>query len=303
VAEEWRLPPVYGVHHPFRSSVVAGGGGVPIQLHRSGQGPPVILLHGFPDQWTTWSAQIDPLVDAGYSVLVPELRGYGRSGRPPGPGSYRVSALVEDLLAVIAAAGGRASLVAHDWGGVIAWALALRSPAAIDRLAILNAPHPHIFRRRVLRPPQLFRSWYVFLFQIPRLPEWLLSRRDFVALRRLLRDAVPRDPSAAERVEALVSAFRPPGALRAAIDYYRAARARGGAKVASAPGDGMVAVPTLVLWGARDPALGLELTHQLARYVPDLRLRVLPAAAHWIQHEEPDTVTRELLAFLAPMEG
>jgi pimeloyl-ACP methyl ester carboxylesterase len=153
-----------------------------IRLHyvEAGTGPLVLLLHGFPEFWGSWRHQIPALADAGFRVLAPDLRGYNLSSKPAGVESYRVAELVGDVVGLIRHAGEeRATVVGHDWGGAIAWATAMRRGERIHRLIILNAPHPAAYLRELRRPGQLLRSWYVFFFQLPLLPECLVRARDY----------------------------------------------------------------------------------------------------------------------------
>ncbi|HEX2167325.1 MAG TPA: alpha/beta hydrolase [Longimicrobiales bacterium] len=160
--------------------------GVNLHVARRGTGPPVVLLHGFPENWTSWRHQMAPLAEAGFTVLAPDLRGYNDSGAPEGLEPYAIDHLVSDVAAIVQSTPqGRAHIVGHDWGGIIAWHFAAAHPELTGSLAILNAPHPSVFLRRVRRPPQLFRSWYAAFFQLPVLPEAALRAFDFAAIRRL----------------------------------------------------------------------------------------------------------------------
>jgi epoxide hydrolase 4 len=164
------------------------GDGVSLHAVRAGAGPPVILLHGFPEHWISWRRQIAPLAEAGFSVIVPDLRGYNLSDRPAGRDAYYLRHLVADVRALVRTSGApQAHIVGHDWGGVIAWAFAWMHPELTKSLVVLNAPHLDLYLHKVWRPPQMLRSWYVLLFRIPRLPEWLLSRRGHRLVREILR--------------------------------------------------------------------------------------------------------------------
>jgi epoxide hydrolase 4 len=299
---------------------------VDLHVMRAGEGPPVVLLHGFPENWRSWRRQVEPLVAAGYSVWLPDLRGYNLSERPAHRSAYRLRHLVADAAAVIRAAGRaagqaagreRAHLGGHDWGGVIAWLLAEQRPQLVDRLVIANAPNLRLYREELRRPRQAVRSWYVLFFQLPWLPERVLAARDFGAIRHALRRAPSGPAFTPAEIEAYVDALRPPGALTAALDYYRAnfpgrvgglrrrpaavpllvVRARDGGRGwrARAP----VEAPTLVLWGERDPALTVGLLDGLDRVAPGARVHRIPSAGHWVQNEAAGEVTRALLAFLA----
>ncbi|MEX2582339.1 MAG: alpha/beta hydrolase [Gemmatimonadota bacterium] len=273
------------------------GDGVHLHVVRAGEGPPVVLLHGFPENWTTWLHQIDALVDAGFSVLAPDLRGYGASDRPRERDAYRIERLAADVAGVIRAAGAeRATIVGHDWGGLIAWLVAGPYPELVGRLVILNAPHPRIFRRQVLRSSQALRSWYLLPAQIPIVAEAVLSAADFRVLRTMFR-VMPVRPHAfsSARIDAFIDDLKRPGALTAALEYYRANRRLRGAV---GGGVGRIDVPTLVLWGERDPALGTALLNGLDELVADLSIVRFADVGHWIQNEAPEEINREILRFL-----
>ena len=254
-------------------------------------GPPVLLLHGFPEFWRAWERQIGPLARAGLRVIVPDLRGYNLSEKPAGVAAYRLSTLQRDIAGLIRALGyERAHVVGHDWGGIIAWALAIRQPEVVRRLVILNAPHPGAARRALRRPAQWRRSWYILFFQLPWLPERFLQRFGRWALRGVNPDAyTPRD------LALYHEAWDQPGAATAMINYYRALRLTTGEHAAL-----QVRAPTLVLWGERDMALLPELADGLERWVPDLRVVRFPHASHWVMRDEPLRVNNLISAFLAP---
>jgi len=271
-----------------------------IPLHfdeaRPARGEPtshVVLLHGFPEFSYAWRRQLPALAAAGYRTLAPDLRGYGRSPRPPRVCDYRIDLLVADVVSLIdRECGGRAHLVGHDWGGVIAWWLAMHHPRAVDRLVILNAPHPAAYLRELRRPAQLLRSWYILFFQLPWLPEFMMRSNDFASLRRVFTDDARLS---AEEAENYVTAFRDRRSLTAAVNYYRAAF-RG--VRATAARTRKIDAPTLLVWGERDRYLVPGLTRGLAPWVPDLRIERLPRATHWIHHDEPGRVNELLLSFL-----
>jgi pimeloyl-ACP methyl ester carboxylesterase len=263
--------------------------GIDIHYVEAGHGPLVVLLHGFPEFWYGWRRQIPALAEAGFRVVAPDLRGYNRSERPSGIAAYRMDALVEDVVAVIGSMGGQAVLVGHDWGGVIAWYTAMHHPASVRRLVILNAPHPAAYARELRRlSSQWWRSAYAGFFQLPRLPEKLWRARDFALLRRVLRGG-PADDE--EDIRRYVEAFAAPGALSAALHYYRAALRCPRPRVRP------IDLPTLILWGERDRYLSSALTRGLEPWVRDLTVERLPRATHWLHHEEPDTVNTRIAAF------
>jgi pimeloyl-ACP methyl ester carboxylesterase len=258
-------------------------------------GPLVILLHGFPEFSYAWRNQVGPLVDDGWRVLVPDQIGYNLSDKPVGLENYDIDALADDVLRLAESAGYRTfSLVGHDWGGIVAWWLALRDPDRIERLAILNAPHPATMTRYAMtHPTQMLRSWYVLFFQIPGLPEALLRAGGYRMARRLLTGTSRGDAFSRHDLDHYQEAWSRPGALTAMINWYRALRKR--RKLRSE----RVRVPTMILWGERDAALEFPLALAALRRCDQGRLFRFPNATHWLQHEEPEDVNHLLRAFLS----
>lgn len=270
-----------------------------MRLHTaiSGDGPPVILLHGFPENGHSWRHQVPALVSAGYSAWVPNLRGYPPSDISPWRRDYHLRYLVNDVAAIVAATGhAKAHVIGHDWGGIIAWAFAGAFPSLLDKLVILNAPHMQIYAEKVLQTSQFFRSTYVGFFQLPLLPEQMLSAGNFFLLRQMFRNLPAcRDAFSNEDIAKYVECLAHPGALKAALDYYRENLMSGGMAMARSA---RTNAPVLVIWGGKDPSLGTFLLEGLERFAPRLRIRHIPRAGHWVQNEVPDEVNRELLAFL-----
>src|SRR3954469_11330917 len=195
-----------------------------VKLHyvEAGDGPLVVLLHGFPEFWYGWRNQIAPLVKAGFRVVAPDLRGYNLSSKPDRFTDYTADKMAADISGLIHELGAESAMVVgHDWGGSIAWSLAMNHPEVVDRLAILNAAHPRRLNEGLRHPRQLLRSWYFFYFQFPRLPERRARRRHWRFFKRFLR--APRPPYTAEELDRYVEAWSQPGAATAMIDYYRAA--------------------------------------------------------------------------------
>jgi pimeloyl-ACP methyl ester carboxylesterase len=272
--------------------------GLGLHYVEAGAGPPVVLLHGFPEFWYSWRHQLPALAAAGFRALAPDLRGYNESDRPAGPRNYRLGLLVEDVAGLISQLGGRAAVVGHDWGGVLAWELAMRRPEVVGRLVVLNAPHPAAFRRELSNPVQWLRSWYVLFFQLPWLPEWLLGAGDYALLERALRRQPARpDAFTPEDVRRYKEALGRPGARTAALNYYRALFRY--PRELSRPVR-RVTAPTLLIWGERDAYLGSGLSRGLGRWVSDLRVERLPGASHWVQNDDPARVNRLLIEFLRP---
>jgi pimeloyl-ACP methyl ester carboxylesterase len=278
-----------------------------VRLHwvEAGAGPLVVLLHGFPEFWYEWRHQIPALAAAGFRVVAPDLRGYNLSEKPKGVGSYRVSVVLEDVVALIRHLGAeRAHLAGHDWGGVIAWRLGIRRPEVVERLAIITAPHPAVFGRELMHPRQFLRSWYAGFFQLPLLPEAVFRANDHAMLERILRNS-PRKPGAYtdDDIRLYKEAVSQPGALTAMINYYRAfgrRTARGrheGDGAGGGDGDSVVRRPTLVIWGEQDSALTTHNLDGLEAYVPDLRIERIPDASHWVPADAPERVNELLVGF------
>lgn len=253
-------------------------------------GTPVVLLHGFPETAASWELAIPELTRAGYRVLAPDQRGYSPRARPGGRRAYRSSELVRDVLALAQAAGAeRFHVVGHDFGAAVAWALAMREPERLLTLTALSVPHPAAFRRAALTGPQGLRSWYMAFFQLPWLPEAMLTARDWGNFERnLLRSGLPQ--SFADRYTAHL---REPGALTAALNWYRGLRPIADARTTR------VEVPALLVWGTRDAYVHAAGVHLTQRYMTGpYRLAVLEGVNHWIPETAPEQVVELLLPHL-----
>lgn len=272
--------------------------GVRLHYVEAGSGPLVVLLHGFPEFWYCWRHQIPALTAAGYRVIAPDMRGYNLSEKPNGVAHYQVEPLAEDVAALIRHAGEeRAVVVGHDWGGVVAWQTAILQPQVVERLIVLNAPHPAAMARELRKPAQLLRSAYVFFFQAPLLPEALFRANRYVLLERLFRsDPVRPDAYTDDDIRRYKRALDQPGALTAALNYYRALSRRD-PRVAFAPPPPIDA-PTLLIWGDQDRALGVGLTEGLERWVPGIRVAHIADSSHWVQNDQPEQVNALMLDFL-----
>jgi pimeloyl-ACP methyl ester carboxylesterase len=258
-----------------------------------------VLLHGFPEFWFSWRFQIPALAAAGFRVVAPDMRGYNLSSRPADVAAYEIGRLAGDVRDLIRWCGADSAFVAgHDWGAAVAWATAINHPEVVERLAILNVPHPRRMLAGLRTAQQLRKSWYMFFFQLPWLPERLVRARDWSALRRgFERDARPGAFTPAD-IDRYIEAWSRPGAAQGMINYYRAAFRR-----PPHPADRRfrkVTAPTRVIWGERDRHLGAELAEPDRADVPHLESVVrLPRASHWVHQDEPERVTELLVEFFA----
>jgi len=278
-------------------------GDVRLHVTEAGDGPPVVLLHGFPELAHSWRHQIPVLADAGFRVAAPDLRGFGRSDRPSQVEDYGIAALAGDVAGLVTELGGSAHLVGHDWGGSLAWVLASRAPAIVRSLTILNSPHPVASAEaRRESDAQRAKSWYMLLFQFPGVAETWLSADDFANLRAFVFDTAAPGTFSDEDREVFLDALRQDGALTAALNYYRA-NMPPASWVREPPQLPPVEVPTMLVWGEADAYLGLELLDRsVTKCAGPLRVERLPGVGHWIQQEAPDDVGRLLVDWLRAQE-
>ncbi len=272
--------------------------GQTFEVAMAGEGKKLALcLHGFPELHYSWRHQIPMLVEKGYRVWAPNLRGYGGSSKPEGIDSYRLNTLVEDVASLIDASGAEeVTLIAHDWGAIIAWHFAIKKVRPLTRLVIMNVPHPKCAQREIRHWYQLRKSWYIFFFQIPWLPEWLLGLNGAVRIKQAFsKMAVDKSRFPDEDLQIYADAASRPGALRAMINYYRALlRTKDGREI----GGAMVHIPTLMVWGEEDAAIDIRCTDGTEEWVPDLELHRLPGVSHWVQQEAPEKVNAILRDWL-----
>lgn len=273
-------------------------GDVTLHTVLAGEGPLVVLLHGFPEFWYSWRYQIPALASAGFRVAAPDMRGYNLSSKPKGVRQYTMPVLAKDVARLIDALGeSKATVVGHDWGANVAWIFAMQHPDKLERLAILNVPHPVVFQKGLKKWSQLKKSWYVFFFQLPWLPERFMLRGDVRSLRAMLhRDPIHKEAFSKEDVERYVEAFRQPGAATATINYYRAVF-----RMKKEESRGLIRpiqAPVLVIWGDQDRYLGVELAQPPTKLVPNVRVEHIPDASHWVQCDAAEKVNPLLVGFL-----
>ncbi len=277
-------------------------GGVRIHVVEDGNAnaAPVVFAHGFPEFWWSWRHQLEACAAAGFRAVAMDLRGFGESDRPQDVASYALPLALNDVTAVIDSVGGSATVVGHDWGGALAWAYAAFIPDKVDRLVVMNAPHPNAYRHVRTHLPQLQASWYMFLFQFEGVAEEVLSRNDYELFRTWFygtaRVELPRSD-----IARYIEAFARPGALTAGLNWYRA----------NVPPEALLAdqrvelpaitCPTMLLWGIDDPYLTYDLGRRAGEFVEGpYAFHALPETGHWIQQERPEEVNELLMAFLGP---
>ena len=281
-----------------------------MRLHFASAGAPgrpmVLFVHGFPEAWFAWEAQLEAFGANFYAVAV-DLRGFNLSAKPADLDAYRPKKIVEDLAMLIAHLGYRETrIVAHDWGGALTWNLAIFAPQCVRKLVIVNAPHPGVFAR-LLRddPGQQKASQYMLLFCSPQ-AETILSRDNYAALvDAVLGSGLKSGVFNEDDRNAYIAAWSQAGALTGGLNYYRAARvgppqpgAESTGNFAVDPTKLMVRVPTLVIWGEKDTALLTANLDGLEQFVPELTVRRIPEGTHWVTHEKPDEVNGYIHEFL-----
>ncbi|MFZ1154104.1 MAG: alpha/beta hydrolase [Solirubrobacteraceae bacterium] len=272
------------------------GGGVRLHYVEAGEGPLVVLLHGFPEFWYSWRRQIPVLAAAGFHVVAPDMRGYDLSDKPQSWRAYDAGLLADDIAGLIKSFGEKdAYVVGHDWGAAVAYTVAMSHPEVVRRLAILNVPHTARMLEGFRTLKQLRKSWYMFFFQIPKLPEYLIGRDNFSFAKRSLRSD-SKDAFSDEDLERYVAAWSQPGALTGMINYYRAALRRSPGKTLAQMRP--IQAQTMVIWGMLDRHLGSELAEPAPEWVPNLRMERIPEATHWVQHDAPERVNELLIDFL-----
>ena len=269
--------------------------GVNLHYVTQGSGPLMLMLHGFPEFWYSWRYQI-PEFATDFKVVAPDLRGYNDSDKPEPQSAYVMNELVRDVEGIISGLGyEKCVLVAHDWGGGIAWNFAYNYPQMVERLIIMNCPHPAKFSEGLRTPQQLLRSWYIFFFQLPVIPELFAQSQDYQFIENAFTGmAIKKSAFSTEDINAYKDAAAKRGALTAMINYYR--------NILGSPmfnqNSSILEVPTLMIWGEEDTALGKELTYGTESYVEDFQIRYISNCSHWVQQEQPELVNQYMREFL-----
>lgn len=284
------------------TTIKVAANGLAFAVDTCGSGNKLALfLHGFPESRYSWRYQLPLMADLGYTAWAPDLRGYGKSDCPPEMADYAMPKLLDDVTGLIDAARqrgitGPVTIIAHDWGAVIGWRYVLSAPRPVAAFIVMNLPHPKKFAAGLKTLKQFKKSWYVFFFQVPRLPEFMLGRRRAAAIGKLFSDmAIDKSRFPAAVLDVYRNNAAQPGRLTAMLNYYRAALRLPPPR----PPSVMLEVPTLMIWGEADSALGKELTYGTGALVSDFTLHYLPNVSHWVQQEAPEQVNRLMTDWLA----
>ncbi|BBD62347.1 alpha/beta hydrolase fold protein [Nostoc sp. HK-01] len=268
--------------------------GVKLHYVTQGTGPLMLMLHGFPEFWYSWRHQIPEFAE-NFQVVALDLRGYNDSEKPKEQSAYVMDEFIKDVEGVIKGLGHeKCILLGHDWGGAIAWCFAYAHPEMLEKLIVLNLPHPAKFSQGLSTPQQLLRSWYMFLFQLPVIPEFLLQAFDYQPIAQTIQGtAVNKNAFTASDLEAYKKAAAKSGALTAMLNYYRNIFSH----FLPNKNWGILDVPTLLIWGENDTALGKELTYGTDTYIRNLQIQYIPNCGHWVQQEQPELVNRYISEF------
>jgi pimeloyl-ACP methyl ester carboxylesterase len=252
------------------------------------EGKPVFLLHGFPDTWFGWEAQIEPLAEAGFRVIVPDQRGYNLSDKPKGISSYRMKTLIEDIIGLADTLGyDQFSLAGHDFGAMVGWNLAMYYPARLERVAIANVPHPVVMQKFIrTNLSQMRKSWYAFFFQLPYIPEWILKANNWQALTSALPEKLTEKERSRYR-----QAWAQPGAMTGMINWYRAIWRHPRRLMTASP----IEVLTLVIWGQQDRHISYEMAQLSVNTCATGRLVTFEDASHWVMRDKSKEVSKLLI--------
>lgn len=260
-------------------------------------GPLVVLLHGFPEFWFGWKNQIQPLAEKGYRVVAPDQRGYNLSDKPEGIDNYTVDYLRDDVIGIIKHFQKETAIViGHDWGGAVAWHLAATRPEYVEKLIVLNIPHPQAMPRVLKKNPlQWMKSSYIAFFQLPNLPEKALGMGEFKAMQQGIQQSSNPDTFSKQEIEQYKAAWSQSDALTAMLNWYRAIR-RGSFRQIP---ETKIKVPVRIIWGVGDQFLSPMLAKESMSFCEEVNLAFVGEATHWIQHEQPEIVNRLIDQFIS----
>jgi pimeloyl-ACP methyl ester carboxylesterase len=272
--------------------------GINFHYVTQGEGQLMLMLHGFPEFWYSWRYQI-PEFAKDYKVVALDLRGYNESDKPKELAAYAMTELLKDVAGVITGLGYESCiLVGHDWGGAIAWKFAYTYPQMVDKLIVMNIPHPAKFIEGLYAPQQLLKSSYIFFFQLPFLPEWTIQANDYQLFASAFSEiAIDKNIFTQADLEAYKDAAAKRGALTAMLNYYRYSFQKYFQKPSKKWE--VLEIPTLMIWGENDRFLGKELTYGTENYVKNLTIKYIPNCSHWVQQEQPELVSQYMQEFLS----
>jgi len=282
-------------------TIIIQANGINFEVDTCGEGDCLALcLHGFPEHSVSWRFQMPMLAELGYTVWAPNLRGYGNSDAPRELEAYSLEVLMQDVSSLIEVSGcNEVVLIAHDWGAVIAWHFAMREPDRLKKLIICNVPHPVPASAALSNGlEQLKKSWYIFFFQLPWFPEWLMTQNKDGMGQMISNSATHPENFSADVIDLYNENASRPKNLTAMLNYYRALVRGGGAARQRRLGYPVISLPTLMVWGEADMALTVETTYGTDAQVSNLTMRYLPGISHWVQQDAPDSVNAMISAFL-----
>jgi len=286
------------LHHEF-----ANINGIKMHYVTIGEGPLIVFLHGFPEFWRSWKNQIS-FFSKKFKVVALDMRGYGETERPVKVGEYRIEKLARDVTELIDSLGQKkATVVGHDWGGAVAWATAMMNPSFVEKLIVMNAPHPAIVQRNAFRNyAQMQKSWYMFFFLLEKAPEKVLSSNNFEILKHMFEISIKRkDRFSLSDIEEYVSSWSKEGGITGGLNYYRAnLNEEFWGNLGESIPFPKINIPTLQIWAEDDMFLGKELTEGTKEFVVDapFSLNVIPNCGHWVQQEAPEEVNQIMEEFL-----
>ncbi|MBC5773669.1 alpha/beta hydrolase [Pontibacter sp. KCTC 32443] len=257
-------------------------------------GQVLVFLHGFPEYWYGWHKQLSFFASQGYHIVAPDQRGYNLSSKPKEVKDYMLEKLTADIIGLIQQLGReKVVLIGHDWGGVVAWAMGMHFPHLLDKLILLNIPHPDVMQHYLRHSPrQMLKSWYAAAFQVPVLPEVVLQALNYKLLAHAMTSTAHSSTFAKEDLAAYRQAWRKPGALTGMLNWYRAF------KYSRLRLNQTVEVPTLLIWGEKDAVLDAHMARQSIGRCLNGKLVFLEEATHWLHHEQPEKVNLQILSFL-----
>lgn len=273
-----------------------------IRMHyvTMGNGSLVVLLHGFPEFWYSWRHQIVALSKQ-FKVVAPDMRGYGETEKPVKVDAYRIEKIVKDIVELVHGLGyEKATIAGHDWGGIIAWSIAMMEPDVVEKLIIMNAPHPGVYSKHISKNvKQMLRSWYVFFFQIKGIPELMLSNNNYKILQSsLLNSSVRKECFTEKDIETYICSWKS-GGVSGGINYYRANLSLRYWLNSNAVSFPKIKVPVLHIWAEGDKFLGKELTKNTQEFIDaSYQLHLIPNCGHWVQQEASDEVNGAMIKFL-----